>query len=471
MNPDASHGPVLGRALDHARAFLDTLDALPIAPTVSAAELRARFDRDLPAAGAPAVDILDDLVANVAGGLVGSAGGRFFGWVIGGTLPSAVAADWMTTVWDQTPGLHAVAPAAAMAEEVAGKWLKDLLGLPADASFAFVTGCQMAHATCLAAARHALLERRGWDVVEDGLSGSPRIRIVTSTELHGSVTRAVRLLGLGSGSIERLPAAADARLEPDVLRSALAAAPERPTIVILQAGDIHTGAFDPFEELIGIAHDAGAWVHVDGAFGLWAAASPIFRHLMRGAEKADSWSTDGHKWLNVPYDCGYAFVAHPEPHRRAMTYRQDYLTHSDGVRDPMDWNPEFSRRARGFATYAALLELGRDGVADLVERCCRHAEALVSGIGALPGAEILSPAQLNQGLLRFLSPLVGATEADHDAHTDAVMAAVAATGEAMFTGSTWRGRRCMRVSVSNWRTTERDVARAIAAVAGVLACG
>lgn len=459
---------LLERALHHALTYLGRLDEAPVAPVVSADVLRARFGRSLPDRGLEPERILDDLVAAADGGLTGSPSGRFFGWVIGGTLPSAVAADWMTTVWDQTPGLHAVAPAAAMAEEIAGSWLKDLLGLPYDASFALVTGCQMAHATCLAAARHALLARRGWDVVEDGLSGAPRIRIVTSTEMHGSVTRAVRLLGLGSGSIERLPSAADARLEPDVLRAALASAPDRPTIVILQAGDIHTGAFDPFEELVAIAHEAGAWVHVDGAFGLWAAASPAFRHLMRGASAADSWATDGHKWLNVPYDCGYAFVAHPEPHRRAMTYRQDYLTHSDDVRDPMDWNPEFSRRARGFATWAALLELGREGVADLVDRCCRHAEALVSGIGALPGAEIVSPAQLNQGLLRFPSSKVGATEADHDAHTDAVMAAVAASGEAMFTGSTWRGRRVMRVSVSNWRTSERDVSRAVEAFARVL---
>ncbi len=462
---------LLERALYHALTYLGRLDEAPVAPVVSAEVLRARFDRTLPDRGLEPERILDDLVAAADGGLTGSPSGRFFGWVIGGTLPSAVAADWMTTVWDQTPGLHAVAPAAAMAEEVAGTWLKDLLGLPGDASFALVTGCQMAHATCLAAARHALLERRGWDVVEHGLSGAPRIRIVTSCEMHGSVTRAVRLLGLGSGSIERLPSAADARLEPDVLRAALASAPDRPTIVILQAGDIHTGAFDPFEELIAIAHEAGAWVHVDGAFGLWAAASPAFRHLMQGASAADSWATDGHKWLNVPYDCGYAFVAHPDPHRRAMTYRQDYLTHSDDVRDPMDWNPEFSRRARGFATWAALLELGREGVADLVDRCCRHAEALVSGIGALPGAEIVSPAQLNQGLLRFPSSNVGATEADHDARTDAVMAAVAATGEAMFTGSTWRGRRVMRVSVSNWRTSERDVSRAVAAFERVLGAG
>lgn len=466
MTPPQSVRAALERASAHALQYLDQLDAAPVAATATLAELRTRLARPLADHGTDPVQVLDELVADAAGGILGSAGGRFFGWVIGGALPAALGADWLTSTWDQNAGLYACGPAAAVVEEVCGAWLKDLLGLPAGASFALVSGCQMAHATCLAAARHELLERRGWDVERDGLSGSPRIRLLTSTEYHGSLERAVRLLGLGTACVIPLPADDNGRLTPAALAEGLAQGPEAPTIVLLQAGDLNIGAYDPFEELIPMAHAAGAWVHVDGAFGLWAAATDQYRHLLAGVDRADSWATDGHKWLNVPYDCGYAFVAHPRAHRGAMSHRASYLTHHDDVRDQMDWNPEFSRRARGISTYAALRELGRRGVADLVERCCRHAKTLVTEIGQLDGAELVWTPQINQGLVRFLDP---SPEADHDRRTDAVIAAILASGEAFFTGTRWRGRRCMRVSVSNWRTDAQDVARAVEATRRALA--
>ena len=265
--------------------------------------------------------MVDELVAAVEGGILGTAGDRFFGWVIGGSLPAALAADWLTSAWDQNVALYACAPAAAVVEEVAGEWLKDLLGLPSSARFALVTGCQMAHVTCLAAARHALLAKAGCDVERDGLAGCPRMRIVSSTEKHGSIVRAVRLLGLGENNIISFPADGDGRLSGETLAAVLNEEPEHATIVVLQAGDLNIGAFDDFAALIPIAKERGAWVHIDGAFGLWAAASPKYARLLKGAEAADSWATDGHKWLNVPYDCGYAFVADSAAHTAALSHR------------------------------------------------------------------------------------------------------------------------------------------------------
>jgi glutamate/tyrosine decarboxylase-like PLP-dependent enzyme len=329
----------------------------------------------------------------------------------------------------------------------------------------------MAHVTCLAAGRHAVLSRVGWDVNRDGLAGAPRLRVLTSSEVHGTTTRAAKLLGIGTANIGVLPSDSAGRLTPGDLRAALSREHGRPTIVVLQAGDVNCGVFDPFPELIALAHEAGAWVHIDGAMGLWCNAVPELRHLLKGADLADSWATDGHKWLNVPYDCGYAFVAHPEHHRAAMEHRASYLIHADDVRDQLDWTPDHSRRARGFATYAALRELGRTGLCNLISRCCRHAQAIVTRIGALPNARAICVPQINQGLVRFYEARPGATEEDHDRRTDEVMAAINASGEAFFTGTTWRGRRCMRVSVSSWRTTADDVDRAVAAAEGALQVG
>ena len=463
MSIDPRERATLQRAAELAAEYLTALPGAHVNATASLEELRGRFARALPDQGAEPLAVVEELARGVEGGLIGNAGGRFYGWVIGAGLPSALAADWLTATWDQNAGLYATGPAAAVVEEVAGAWLKELLGLPASASFALVTGCQMAHVTCLAAARHAVLSRAGWDVNRDGLSGSPRIRVLTSSEVHGTTTRALKLLGIGTANIVSMASDASSHLTPDALRDALATDADRPTIVVLQAGDVNCGAFDPFPELIEMAHIAGAWVHVDGAMGLWCNAVPEMRHLLAGAEAADSWATDGHKWLNVPYDSGYAFVAHPEHHRAAMEHRASYLVHATEVRDQLDWTPEHSRRARGFATWAALRELGRTGVAELIARNSRQAHEIVTRIGALRGAEMVSEPIINQGLVRFMDPRAGATDADHDRRTDAIIAAINATGEAFFTGTTWRGMRCMRVSVSSWRTTASDVDRAVQA--------
>jgi glutamate/tyrosine decarboxylase-like PLP-dependent enzyme len=438
----------LHRALEHSLNYLDSLNTSSVAATIDVHTLRDRLNKPLQNEGIPSDQVIDELVAGVDGGLLGCAGGRFFGWVIGGALPSALAADWLTAVWDQNAAIYACSPAAAVVEEIAGAWLKDLLRIPSTASFALVTGCQAAHVIGLAAARHRLLANAGWNVEDRGLSGSPRIRILTGEHVHGTLERAVRLIGLGSANINHLPLDPNGRLSVKALEDALTT---DPTIVVLQAGDLNMGAFDDFEHLIPLAHKHGAWVHIDGAFGLWTAASPNLRHLMQGAEAADSWATDGHKWLNVPYDSGYAFVADPAAHRASLSYDAPYITHKEDARDQMNWNPEWSRRARGFPTYAAIRELGREGIADLIDRCCRHAKALVNGIGSLPGAEVLWESEINQGLVKFGD------------RTDEVIAAIQRTGEAFFGGTTWRGQRAMRISVCNWQTTEKDVERAIAA--------
>lgn len=459
----------LEHALAHSLAHLESMDAAPVAARATLESLRVRLDKPLNRAGMAAYAVIDELVLDTAGGITGNAGGRFFGWVIGGALPAALAADWLTSAWDQNAASFACAPAEAVIEEVCGAWLKDLLGLPAQASFALTSGCQMAHVTALAAARNALLASRGWDVERDGLAGAPRIRVLSGDQYHGSITRATRLLGMGTGAVLGLPVNAAGQLDAVTLERALAEAPGQPSIVLLQAGDLNIGAYDNFSDLIPLAHRHGAWVHVDGAFGLWANASARHKHLLAGVEQADSWATDGHKWLNVPYDSGFAFVAHPEAHRKAMSYEASYIAHNDQVREQKDWNPDWSRRGRGVAAYAALRQLGRDGVASLVERCCEHAHGIAMGIAALPGAELVWAPVINQALVRFLDPRLDASDADHDRWTDMVADAVTAGGEAFFTNTTWRGKRCMRISVCNWQTSASDVSRAVAAVARVLA--
>ena len=410
--------------------------------------------------------MIDELVAATEGGQLGSASGRFFAWVIGGALPSALAADWLASTWDVNATIYACGPAAAVVEEVAGAWVKDVLDLPRDASFAFTTGCQLAHTTCLAAARHAVLKGAGWDVEADGLVGAPAIRVLATEQRHGSIERALRLLGVGTRALQPLPTGDDGRLAHSAMREALAAG-SGPTIVILDAADLNVGACDPFSELIPLAQAAGAWVHIDGAFGLWARASRNHRHLVEGVQLADSWATDAHKWLNTPQDSGIALVRDRVAHKAAMTVTASYIAADGDARDAIDWTPDWTRRARGYAVYAALRELGRDGLADLIDRSCRHAKALARGIGALPGAELVVAPTLNQGLVRFLDP-AARNENDHDRRTDTVIQAVNAEGTAFFSGTTWRGRRAMRISVVNWRTKEDDVARTIEAFASVL---
>jgi glutamate/tyrosine decarboxylase-like PLP-dependent enzyme len=460
----------MGKALDYAHraasAWIDGLDERPVAAHATSQELAATFRGPLPETRSRPEEVIAWLTQNADDGMLGSASGRFFAWVVGGAVESALAADWMVATWDQNAALHACGPAAAVIEEVAGEWIKELLGLPREASFAFTTGCQLAHMTGLAAARHALLRRAQWDVEADGMFGAPPITIMTNDQKHGSVERAARYLGFGRRALLPLPTDTSDRIAPATLTKALS---ERsgPTIVVLNAADLNIGACDPFAELVPIAHEAGAWVHVDGAFGLFARASRKHRHHLDGVELADSWATDGHKWLNVPFDCGIAIIRDRDAHRAAMTLSASYIAAEPSARDQIDWNPEWSRRARGIPAYAALREMGRQGVEAMIDRCCAHCEALVSGIGVLPGAQILHPARLNQGLVRFQRD--GQTSEQSDAFTDEIIGKINATGEAFFSGTTWRGQRAMRVSVVNWRTNSRDVERAIEATRTVLA--
>jgi glutamate/tyrosine decarboxylase-like PLP-dependent enzyme len=457
----------LARAFAHAADFLDDLGQDPVRATASVEELRRRLDQPLCRMGTDAPQVVDALVEATRGGHLGSASGRFFAWVIGGALPSALAADWLVSTWDNNAALYACGPASAVVEEVAGRWVKEVLDLPRTASFAFTTGCQMAHFTCLAAARHALLRRRNWDVEVQGLCGAPPLRVLTTDQCHGSIERAVRYLGIGLSNLQTLATGGDARLRAPILERALAES-DRPTIVILNAADLNVGAVDPFHELIPIARAAGAWVHVDGAFGLWARASNRFRSLVEGVELADSWATDAHKWLNTPKDIGIALVADPEAHKGSMRISASYLSSANGARDQIDWTPDWTRRARGFPVYASLRELGRGGLEALVDRCCDCAVALTEGIGTLAGAEIVARPTLNQALVRFLDPRPRAVDSDHDRWTDRMIAAINEEGTAFFSGTTWQGRRAMRVSVVNWRTDAEEVDRTVAAVRRVL---
>ena len=460
-----SESSALELAFKASREYLQALDERSVAPTVSAAELRSKLDCPLAEKGTAAEVVIRELLEHAGPGVMASASGRFFAWVIGGTLPSALAADWLTSAWDQNGVLYVSAPSASVGEEVAGRWLKEILGLPSNASFGFTTGCEMAHVTCLAAARHALLRKIGWNVEEQGLSGAPRIRILSSSEYHGSLLRALRLLGLGTNSVERLPTNDAGQVDFAELALRLEVQPSSPTILVLQAGDINMGAFDDFAEAIPEARKhAHVWVHVDGAFGLWANATPTHRHLTVGVELADSWATDGHKWLNVPYDCGYAFVGDAEAHRAAMSLSAPYLTQGTGNRDALDWTPEWSRRCRGFATYAAIRELGRNGISEMITRCCAQCEEMVDKLATLPGVEILVRPVLNQALVRFLDPI----GTDHDTQTQAVVEFVNQSGEAFFSTTVWRGHYCMRISVCNWRTSGADIERAVSAFSRIL---
>jgi glutamate/tyrosine decarboxylase-like PLP-dependent enzyme len=456
--------PALETAMHQALEYLRTVDQRPVGPTVSLETLRQRLCKEWNQSPLPAESVVRDLVKDIEGGLNNSVNARFYAWVIGGSLPSALAADWLTSTWDQNAGLYSVSPASAIVEEAVGSWLKDLFRLPASSSFALVTGCQMAHTTCLAAARTWLLKKHGWDVERQGMSGSPQIRVLCGVR-HATIDRTLHLLGFGDDSVTQLRVNGDGALDPSALEAELRRIDGEPAIVLLQAGDVNTGGFDDFEALVPIARKYGAWAHVDGAFGMWAAASPRFERLVRGVEQAHSWATDGHKWLNVPYDCGYAFVAEPDAHRASMSYHASYLIQQDVARDPLDWNPEFSRRARGFASYAALRELGRTGVRELVERCCDCAAQLVAGLGKLEGVEVLSDPIINQGLVTFPDP----SGASSEKWTDEIIAMINAEGTSFFSGTTTlNGRRAMRISVSNWQTSPEDVKKTIDAVGRVL---
>lgn len=450
---------LLEDAASYAVEFLESLPERTVAPEATAEELREALGGPLSYGPRDPQLVVAELVKAAERGIMATPGGRFFGFVIGGSFPAALAADWLTSAWDQNAGLYAASPAASVVEEVCGAWLMELFGLPKHASYGLVTGCQMAHFTALAAARHGVLEAAGWDVETDGLLGAPPIRIIVGEERHVTIDRALRFLGLGTANVQSVSADTHGRMRADALRDALSES-SGPTIVCAQAGNVNTGAMDPLGAICAAAREAGAWVHVDGAFGMWAAASPTLRHLAEGIEHADSWATDAHKWLNVPYDSGLVFCAHPAAHRAAMGIHASYLVHSENrERDEMDWNPEFSRRARGFPVYAALRSLGRSGVADLVERCCAHARRFAEALSQEPGVEVINDVVLNQVLVRFLDP-----DGDHDARTRAVIRAVQEDGSCWLGGTTWRGKAAMRISVSNWSTTTEDVDRSVAAI-------
>ncbi|WP_328459846.1 aminotransferase class V-fold PLP-dependent enzyme [Actinoplanes sp. NBC_00393] len=445
---------VLARTARIATDWLSTLEQRPVGETATLDELRERLGGPLPAGPMPPVQVVQELAAATEPGLVAIPSGRYFGFVIGAGLPAAVAADWLTTVWDQNAGLYACGPAAAVVEEVAGEWLRELFGLPAGSSYAFVPGCQTAHLTCLAAARHHVLRQAGWNVEEGGLNGAPAVRIVASTRRHITIDRALRLLGFGTAGLTVVPADDAGRMDVAALRAVLAGPPQ-PTIVCAQAGEVNTGAFDDLDAIADACAPAGAWLHVDGAFGLWVLASPALRHLAAGAHRADSWAFDAHKWLNVPYDSGIAFCAHPEPHRAALSTTADYLVQGgDGSpRDAIDWTPGFSRRACGFPVYAALRSLGRQGVADLVDRCCALARRFADGLATVPGSQVVGEVVVNQVLFRFAD----------DETTTRVLRAVVDSGEAWLSGTAVGGRRAIRLSVSNWRTSGEDIERTLAA--------
>ncbi|MFI6144560.1 pyridoxal-dependent decarboxylase [Streptomyces sp. NPDC051109] len=446
----------LRRAYGHAARWLASLDDRPVPARASVDEIAGALGAELPDGPSPPSDVVDLLVTACEPGLTAFPSGRFYGFVVGGTEPAALAVDWLVSAWDQNSVMRAVSPAYAAAEDIAGMWLLDLLGLPGGSAVGFTTGATMANFTCLAAGRDAVLRRAGRDVARDGLAGGPAVRVLVGEDRHMAVDLALRYLGLGVPE----PVAADGqgRIRPEALRSALAAGAaaaggRSPTIVVLQAGDIHSGAFDPFAEAIRTARAADAWVHVDGAFGLWAAASPRYAHLAAGCADADSWATDAHKTLNVPYDCGLAIVRDPSALRAAMGLRGDYLI-QDERGDPIDKVPELSRRGRAFTVWAALRSLGRSGVADLVERLCRHAGAFAAGIAGIDGATVLNDVVFTQVCAEFGS----------EERTERVLARLLADGTAWISGSTWRGRRVMRISVSNWSTTDEDVARTLGAI-------
>jgi len=450
--------PELKRAAELAAAYIESFDQQKVSAETDPQTLRAKLQKELTADGLPPLQVIDELAADARDGLLNSGSGRFFGWVIGGGIPVSIAADWLTSAWDQNAAAYACSPAAAIIEDVAAGWLKDILGLPPQASYAFVTGCQMAHVTALAAARHKVLADKGWSAEIQGLAGSPPIRVLVG-EHHETLLRALRHLGIGTNAVVQVEKQDNGTIDVSALKTELGKNPQMPTIVALAAGDLNRGAFDPIDEVCDLAHAYKAWVHIDGAFGLWVAASPRYRHLVKGIEKADSWALDAHKWLNVPYDSGMAFVADAEAHRLAMTIPAPYKVEVADVRDQLEWGPEWSRRARGIPIYAALRTLGRDGVARMIENCCDLTREFVSKLGELPGVEVLTQPVINQGLVRFLD-----AQGDHDRRTAEVITRINASGEAWFGPTVWHGMRVMRISLSNFRTTAQDIERAVAAI-------
>ncbi len=449
----------LGRAVAIARQYIASRRDRPVWPSTTLDDLRQALGAPLADGPTEPLTVVDQLARAAEPGLVTTTGPRYFGFVTGGALPATVAADWLAAAWDQNAGLYVMSPAGAVAEEVAGRWVAELLGLPENVSIAFTTGCHMANFTALAAARHEVLRRAGWDVECDGLQRAPRLRVVVGSEVHVSVIGALRTLGVGSREVVRVDADDQGRMRPDALAKTLTAE-NGPTIVCAQAGNVNTGAFDPFGAIADLCRDHGAWLHVDGAFGLWAGASTALRHHVRGVARADSWATDAHKWLNVPYDSGLAFTVHPAAHRAALSVSAAYLVRSsEEPREPMDWTPESSRRARGFAVYAAVRELGRTGVEAMIDRCCRLAGRFADQLRTQPRLRVLNQVVLNQVLVG-VEPGSG----DADRATRETIRRVQEERVCWLGGTRWHDMDAMRISVSNWSTTEADVDRSVESI-------
>jgi glutamate/tyrosine decarboxylase-like PLP-dependent enzyme len=439
---------LLENAAKRAAKYLEDLPSRSVAPAKDAVARLGEFDEPLPHGPSTPESVLELLDSIGSPATMAMAGPRFYGFVVGGSLPAALACNWLAGAWDQNSALHNVTPATATLEQVALGWLLDLFGLPADCAGAFVTGATVANFCSLAAARNAVLKRADWDVEADGLFGAPPITVVVGDEAHPSLIKSLGLLGLGRNRVVRVPVDDQGRIRADALPPF-----SGPTIVCLQAGNVNTGAFDPLEEIISRARDARAWVHVDGAFGLWAAAVPELKHLTQCIEKADSWATDAHKWLNVPYDSGLAFVRDRDALRAAMSVTASYLPTKTEHRNPSDHTPEFSRRARGVDVWAALRSLGRSGVADLIARTCRHASRLADGLRSA-GYTVLNDVVLNQVLISF-----GDAE-----RTREVIRRIQADGTCWCGETVWQGQVAMRISVSSWGTTEADAERSLAAM-------
>lgn len=455
---DDSFSPLLERAHRHASEYLQRLPERRVVQSATRDELVRALRAPLSVAGEQPEAILDLLAAQAHIGTTACASPRYFGFVIGGSLPVALAADWMLSSWDQNAGIYVISPLVSVLEDVATEWLLDLFDLPRDSGVGFVTGCQMANFTALAAARHGVLKRAGWDVEADGLYGAPRVHLIASAESHVTIDVAARYLGFGTRAIHRVETDGQGRMRALHLRTLLAEL-EGPTIVCAQAGNVNTGAFDPLAEIGELTRTFGAWLHVDGAFGLWARASADRRALANGIELADSWATDAHKWLNVPYDCGVVIVRDRDAHRAAMSSTAAYLIQTRGPeRDPTDWVPEFSRRARSVPVYASLRALGRAGVEDLIDRGCARARQFAALLAAQPGVQVLNDIVLNQVLVRF---------AGDDETTRRVVTGVQQEGTCWLSGTVWHGMAAMRISVSNWATSEVDVERSAKAILGV----
>lgn len=444
---------LLSRTGELALEFLAGLDQRPVGRSADFAELVNNLGARLPERGEDPPRVIEHLAHAIDAGLIATPGPRYFGFVIGGSLPAALAADWLTSVWDQNAFSSVSSPAAAAVEHVAALWLNELFGLPPDTGTGFVTGCTMANFTALAAGRHALYARLGWDVERFGLVGAPPVTIVASDESHVSIFAAVQMLGLGRDRVVRIATDGQGRMIAAALRGALAGI-RTPALVCTQAGNVNTGAFDPIAEIADCVREHGGWLHVDGAFGLWAAASPAHRQLVKGIERADSLAVDCHKWLNVPYDSGLVFVRDSVAHRTAMSLGAAYYAIPPGsARDNHDWVPEASRRARAFPVYAALRSLGRQGIADMIDRCCALARRMAERLAGGPGVEILNEVVLNQVLVRFVPSSGG----DADAFTASVIRRVQEDGTCWMSATTWHGMHAMRISVSNWSTTEADI--------------